>query len=292
MGKILLLDGFNLAFRSYYALPELTREDGFPTGAAHGWVKTLWRLEDAERPDQLAVFFDQGGSHRHLEALPDYKANRTEMPEALQQQLPVLRELTGMMGYPVISQEGVEADDLIASAARHLADQNNQVVIVSADKDLGQCVGGNITQLLPAPTANPRLGWRTLDAQGVEEKFGVPPSHVPDYLALVGDTSDNIPGVPGVGPKTAAKWIKEHGNLEAILSKAQDISPARFQNVLTENADRLRLNLKLVTLEFQHLPPPLERKPVDLPTLVTRLEELEMKQSATQAWERYGLGLG
>ncbi len=291
MTKVLLLDGYNLAFRSYYALPELTRADGFPTGAAHGWIKTIWKLEDSEQPDQLAVFFDEGGSRRHLEALPDYKANRTEMPEALQQQIPVLRELTSLMGYPVSSIEGIEADDLIASAAKHLGAQGHRVVIVSADKDLGQCVGGTITQLLPAPTANPRLGWRALNEKGVEEKFGVPPRLVPDYLALVGDSSDNIAGLKGVGPKTAAKWLREYGSLEGVLQAGQ-LNPVRFREQVMESTERLRLNLRLVTLEYQHTPPSLERQSVNVPALVEKLEELEMKQSATQAWERYGLGLG
>lgn len=290
MGKVLLLDGYNLAFRSYYALPELTRADGFPTGAAHGWIKTLWKLEDLERPDVTAVFFDEGGSTRHLAVLPEYKANRSEMPEALETQMPILRELTELMGYPIVSDRGVEADDLIASAAHKLSPQH-EVVIVSADKDLGQCVRGNVRQLLPAPTANPRLGWRSLDAAGVEAKFGVAPERVPDYLALVGDISDNIPGLAGVGPKTASKWLKAYGNLEGILSHADAIKPPRFQSLITSEADKLRMNLQLVTLETNHAVPPFEVKTVKLQALVTKLEELEMQHSANQAWERYGLGL-
>lgn len=159
MRKILLVDGYNLLFRSYYALPDLTRSDGLPTGALHGWIKAMWKLEDLEQPDVIAVFFDAGASERHVAVLPDYKANRDETPEALEQQAPIVRQLTEMLGYPVRSQPGIEADDLIGAAAKQLCEQGDSVVIVSADKDLAQCVNANVSQLLPAPTANPRLGW-------------------------------------------------------------------------------------------------------------------------------------
>ncbi|WOO41881.1 5'-3' exonuclease [Rubellicoccus peritrichatus] len=292
MSKILLLDGFNLAFRSYYGLPDLTRSDGFPTGAIHGWVKTLWKLEDMESPDLVVVFFDEGGSDRHQELLPDYKANRDEMPEALSQQLPYLRQVAELIGFPVVSREGVEADDLIASAARRFTEAGDNVVIVSADKDLGQCVGQSISQLLPAPTANPRLGWRRLDSAGVEKKFGVPPAQVPDYLALVGDVSDNIPGIQGVGPKTATKWLLAHESIDGILENADQLTPPRFREKVAESAELLKLNLKLVTLEFDHDVGVLEKQAPKTNELVKLLEEMEMGQSASLAWDRYGLGLG
>ncbi len=291
MAKVLLLDGFNLAFRSYYALPDLTRSDGVPTGALHGWVKTLWKLEDMERPDCLVVFFDEGGSDRHLELLAEYKANRTEMPEALQQQMEPIRQLTRLMGYPVISQRGVEADDLIASAARQLASPEQQVVVVSADKDLAQLVNGHIRQLLPAPTANPRLGWRRLDHEGVVKKFGVTPEQIPDYLAMVGDASDNIPGIAGVGPKTAARWIAEYGNIEGVLAHAADIKPPRFQQILPASAQLLELNLQLVRLRDSFEIPEITVEPPNTPALTDFLDSMEMKSAAAQAQDRYGLGL-
>ncbi|MGE9293985.1 MAG: 5'-3' exonuclease, partial [Puniceicoccales bacterium] len=249
MAKVLLLDGFNLAFRSYYALPDLTRSDGVPTGALHGWVKTLWKLEDMERPDRIAVFFDEGGSDRHLQLLPEYKANRDEMPEPLRLQMDSIREITRLMGYPVISQRGVEADDLIASAARRLQASPERIVVVSADKDLAQLVDEQTHQLLPAPTANPRLGWRRLDPDGVVKKFGVTAAQIPDYLALVGDTADNIAGIAGVGPKTAAKWINAYGGIDGVLENAAEISPPRFRQVLPDSGELLRRNLKLVRLK-------------------------------------------
>lgn len=291
MSKILLVDGYNLMFRSYYALPDLTRSDGVPTGALHGWIKAMWKLEDLEQPDVIAVFFDEGGSDRHLEILPDYKANRDETPEALQQQVPVIRKMTELLGYPVRSQVGIEADDLIGSAARAFAGKVDEVVIVSADKDLAQMVGQGVTQLLPAPTANPRLGWRKLDVDGVKSKFGVGPELVPDYLALIGDSSDNIPGLKGCGPKTASKWLVEYGSLDGVLENAGTIKPPRFQELLPASADDLRRNVQLVTLETHHDIGELKRGQVALQPLIELLEEMEMKQSANQAHERYGLGL-
>ncbi len=285
--KTLLLDGFNLAFRSYYAMPELTRQDGFPTGALHGWIKTLWKLQDMESPHQTAVFLDEGGSQRHQEIQADYKANRADMPEALRQQMPVLREMAACMGLPVVTRSGIEADDLIASAAKAEADSGNEVVIVSADKDFGQCVGGRITQLLPAPTANPRLGWRKLDADGVRQKFGVPPERVPDYLALVGDTADNILGLPGVGPKTAAKWILQYGDLARILELAGEVQPRRFQIPMIENRERLRTNLQMVTLETHHAVGDLASGSVRLEGLCALLDAYEMRRSKEEALKRH-----
>lgn len=246
--KWLLVDGFNLAFRSHFGMERvgLRRPDGFPTGALHGWVRTFWSLEDSEKPDRTVVFFDLGGSERHLAALPDYKAQRDETPEDLDRQIPEIKRLTLLMGYRSIEQHGVEADDLLASAARRLAQAQHEVVIVSADKDFGQCVGGPITQLVPPPTANPAIGWRRLDPAAVKEKFGVSPECIPDYLALVGDTSDNIPGLRGVGPKTAAKWIAQYGNLEAVLAAADTLEPARFREQVVAEANRIRINLSLV----------------------------------------------
>ncbi|MBC2594685.1 5'-3' exonuclease [Ruficoccus amylovorans] len=291
MAKVLLLDGFNLAFRSYYALPELTRSDGVPTGALHGWVKTLWKLEDMERPDRLAVFFDEGGSDRHLELLPEYKANRDEMPEALRAQMASIREITRLMGYPVISRCGVEADDLIASAARKWASPQERVVVVSADKDLAQLVNGEIHQLLPAPTANPRLGWRRLDGDGVVKKFGVTAAQIPDYLALVGDAADNIAGIAGVGPKTAANWIGAYGDIAGVLAAATEIKPPRFREILPASAELLRRNLELVRLCDDFEIPEVQIEAPHTAELSDFLASMEMKTAAMQAHERYGLGL-
>ena len=287
MAKWLLLDGFNLAFRAFYGMPELTRADGFPTGALHGWVKTIWRLQDEEKPDAMLVFFDLGGSQDRLALHPDYKANRSEMPEPLQKQVPVIKDLTRAMGLVGVELDGVESDDLLASQAHALANAGHEVLIVSADKDFAQCVNERVKLLLPPPTANPKLGWRVLDAAGVVEKFGVPPAQIAEYLALIGDTSDNIHGISGVGPKTATKWFAEFKTLEGIISHAAELKPERFREVVAQQADALRLNLRLTTL---HLASPLlmvgPGEPA-APKLFALLESLEMKSCLADARGRY-----
>ena len=286
--KWLLVDGFNLAFRSHYGMERvgLRRPDGFPTGALHGWIRTLWSLEDGEKPDRSAVFFDLGGSERHLAALPDYKAQREDTPPDLELQIPEIKRLTALMGFRVVEQRGVEADDLLAAAARVLAAEGHEVVIVSADKDFGQCVGGPIVQLVPPPTANPALGWRRLDTAGVTEKFGVPPARIPDYLALVGDTSDNIPGLRGVGPKTAVKWLAEHGDLEGVLAAADRLEPARFREQVVAEAARIRINLGLVRFKDDYPFDPAERARPDDDGLEAFLAGMDMHASAKVAKRR------
>ncbi|MGE9291864.1 MAG: 5'-3' exonuclease, partial [Puniceicoccales bacterium] len=287
MGKTLLLDGFNLAFRSFYAVPELTRGDGFPTNALHGWVKTIWRLRDLYPEAGVIAFFDLHGDREREALLPEYKANRTEMPEALRKQFPEIRRVTGLMGIGVVESSGVEADDLIASAARSLSEKGEESLIVSADKDLAQCVGGSVAQLLPPPTANPRLGWRTLDEKAVQEKFGVRPDQIADYLALVGDNADNIPGLAGVGPKTASNWLRSYGTLEGILQNSGRLKPPRFQSKVGEEKENLLRNQKLTRLNDQH-PVSLEPVAVDVAGLREFFLEMDMKNSAAEVDKRFG----
>jgi DNA polymerase-1 len=288
MAKWLLVDGFNLAYRCFFAIPELSRADGFPTNALHGWVKSLWRLSDQEKPDGCLVFFDLGGAMDRLALLPEYKAQREEMPEALSKQIPIIKDLTRAMGLGGIEEDGVESDDLLASHAWSLARSGDQVLVVSSDKDFAQIVGERIRIMLPPPSANPKLGWRLVDESGVREKFGVPPSQIADYLALVGDTSDNIPGLGGVGPKTAAKWLGEFGSLEGVIAAADRIAPERFRQVLAASAGLLRRNLKVTTLNLSL--PPLPAKPgvVQAPLLYEILERMEMRSALAEARQRYG----
>jgi len=287
MARTLLLDGFNLAFRSYYAVPELNRSDGFPTNAIHGWVKTVWRLNDLYPDATVIAFFDLDGDREREALLPEYKANRSEMPEPLRKQIPEIRKVTELMGIGVIESSGVEADDLIASAAQLLADRGEEAIIVSADKDLAQCVTDGVTQLLPPPTANPRLGWRTLDASAVQEKFGVRPDQIADYLALVGDTSDNIPGLAGVGPKTASNWLRSYGTMEAIIQNAGRLKPPRFQAKVGEERENLLRNQKLTRLNQQH-EISLEAVRPDVARLGAFLDSMEMKKTTEEVAKRYG----
>lgn len=286
--KIALVDGFNLAFRAYYGMPELAREDGFPTGAIHGWVRQMWWVEDNIKADKVFVFFDLGGASRQLAIREDYKANRGETPEDLEKQVPVIKEWTRAAGYAGVERHGVEADDLIASYSHHLAEQGHDILIISADKDLAQLVNDQVHQMVPPPTANPKIGWRELDPVAVEEKFGVKPSQIADYLALIGDTSDNIPGLKGVGPKTASKWLVQYKTLEDIIAHCGELNPKRFQSLVYEEADSVRLNLKMTLLDRQlpiddddHVDP-------DPARAVEILREMEMGKSADDLLKRQG----
>jgi DNA polymerase-1 len=287
MAKWLLVDGYNMAFRAFYGMPELTRTDGFPTGALHGWVKTLWKLQDQEKPDGMVVFFDLGGSQDRLALHPEYKAQRKETPEPLERQIPVIKELTRAMGLVGVELDGVESDDLLAAEARRRAALGDDVLIVSADKDFAQCVDDRIRLLQPPPTANPKLGWRLLDAAGVAEKFGVPPAQIAEYLALIGDTSDNIPGIDGVGPKTAAKWFAEFGTLEGIIAAAGVLKPERFREVVARDAERLRLNLRLTTLNPVVMPPSVAPGQPQPAKLFELLAAMEMRSTLVDAQKRY-----
>lgn len=287
MAKWLLIDGFNLAYRCFFAIPELTRADGFPTNALHGWVKSLWKLHDQERPEAIVVFFDLGGASDKEALLPEYKAHREEMPEALVKQLPYVKSLTKALGFVGVEIEGIESDDLLASQARSLAAAGHDVLIVSSDKDFAQIVDDRIKILLPPPTANPKLGWRLLDAAGVVEKFGVPPSQIADYLALVGDTSDNIPGLEGVGPKTAAKWLQQYGSLEGVIEHAAELKPDRFQALVQSSVEHLRRNRCITTLNLAHPVIAAEKVAVRHDEVFRLLEELEMKTCLSDARKRY-----
>ena len=287
MSKWLLVDGYNMAFRAFYGMPELTRADGFPTGALHGWVKTMWRLQDQEKPDAMLVFFDLGGSQDRLALHPEYKAQRKDTPEPLEQQIPLIKELTRAMGLVGVELDGVESDDLVASQARMLANAGHDVLIVSADKDFAQCVDERIRILLPPPTANPKLGWRVLDVAGVVEKFGVPPATIAEYLALIGDTSDNIPGINGVGPKTAAKWFAEFKTLEGIIANAAQLKPERFRDAVANDAARLRLNRQLTTLRTESPLPHVGPGEPQVAKLFALLESMEMRSCAADARKRH-----
>jgi len=275
-------------YRCYFALPELTRADGFPTGALHGWVKGLWKLADQEKPEATLVFFDLGGAQDRLAIHPEYKAQRAEMPDALRQQIEPIKQLTRAMGLVGIEQHGVESDDLLAAQAVALAKAGHESIIVSSDKDFAQVVSDQIKIMLPPPSANPKLGWRLMDAAGVQEKFGVPPGQIADYLALIGDTSDNIPGIDGVGPKTASKWLAEFKTLEGVIAHAGELKPDRFRAPVAAEAEKLRRNLKLTTLNLALPTVAAEKTAPQTGELLRLLETFEMRSTLVEARTRYG----
>lgn len=236
-----LVDGSSYLFRAFHALPPLTTKTGQPTGAILGVANMLRRLISQYQPEFLVVVFDAKGKTFRHEQFSEYKANRPRMPDELATQIKPLHELIDLMGIPKLVIEGVEADDVIATLALQASSEGRRCLISSGDKDLAQLVNEHIL-------LEDTMQERTLDEEGVQNKFGVPPELIGDYLALVGDTSDNIPGVPGVGAKTAAKWLLQYGELKAIIDSAENIK-GKIGERLRENLDQLRLSRELVQLK-------------------------------------------
>ncbi|MDR2430094.1 MAG: hypothetical protein LBD14_04250 [Puniceicoccales bacterium] len=286
--KYVLVDGFNLAFRAYHAMPALTRRDGFPVGALHGWVRILWKLLDQETPCRLTVFFDKDGSRRHLALHAGYKANRAETPPALVAQIPELKAIAAHLGFALAEQSGVEADDLIASAAGALDAQGHSVRIASSDKDFAQCVNARVNLLVPPPAGAPKTGWTLLDADGVNARFGVSPERIVDYLALTGDTVDNIEGIPGVGPKTAVAWLAKHGDLDGVLKDADAIEPPRFRPILRDSAALLQRNRELIAFRRDFQGDWDATAPVDATAARAFFERMEMRSSLLEFERRHG----
>jgi len=235
-----LVDGSGYLFRAYHALPPLSTSAGEPTGAIYGVANMLRKLVDDYDPEHVAVVFDARGPTFRDELFDQYKATRPPMPEDLAVQVEPLKELVKAMGLPLLEVRGVEADDVIGTLVRQAREKGFDVVVSTSDKDLAQLVDDHVTLV------NTMSGSQ-LDPAGVEKKFGVPPERVVDYLALVGDTSDNIPGVPKVGPKTAAKWLNEYGSLDAIIEHADDIK-GKVGESLREHLEQLELSRQLAVI--------------------------------------------
>ena len=240
--KIFLIDGSSYLYRAFHAMPPLTTSTGLPTGAVKGVTNMLRNLRK-ENPDSyyLSIFDAKGKNFRH-EIYKDYKANRPPMPEDLREQLSPLKEICNAMGMPVIEIPNVEADDVIATLAVMGSQQGMPMVISSLDKDLMQLVEDPLVKMMN--TMNNQI----YDVAGVEEKFGVHPTQIVDYLAIVGDTSDNIPGVPKVGPKTAVKWLSEFKNLQGIIDNADLLTGVVGQN-FRDSIQDLDRSVELVTLK-------------------------------------------
>src|SRR6267142_2354347 len=235
-----LIDGSGFIFRAYHALPPLTRKsDGLPTGAVAGFCNMLWKLlEDTkagDKPSHLAVIFDAGSKTFRNDMYTEYKANRSEPPDDLIPQFPLTRDAVRAFGVACVEKPGFEADDLIATYCRLAREAGVKVTIVSSDKDLMQLIHDGKVEMLD-PMKNRRIG-----PAEVIEKFGVPPEKIIDVQALIGDSIDNVPGVPGIGVKTAAKLIAEFGDLETLLSRAGEIKQDKRRQTLIDNADQARL---------------------------------------------------
>ena len=243
---LFLVDGSGYIFRAYHALPPLTRKsDGLQVNAVLGFCNMLWKLVaemKADRPTHLAVVFDKSEKTFRTEFYPQYKAHRPDLPEDLRPQFPLIRDAVRAFEIPCLEQAGFEADDLIATYARLACEAKATTTIVSSDKDLMQLVGNGVTMY--DTMKDKRIG-----AAEVMEKFGVGPDKVIEVQALIGDSSDNVPGVPGIGVKTAAQLIGEYGDLETLLKRAGEIKQDKRRQSLIDNAEIARISKKLVTLD-------------------------------------------
>jgi DNA polymerase-1 len=240
MPVMLLVDGSSYLYRAYHALPNLTGPGGFPTGAIHGFIAMLNKLRADINAEHAACVFDAKGKTFRDDWYPEYKANRSPMPDDLVKQIEPIHEAVKLLGWPVLEVPGIEADDAIGTLARRAAESGHSVVVSTGDKDLAQLVGERVTLINT-------MNGETLDVAGVQAKFGVPPQRIVDFLTLVGDSVDNVPGVDKVGPKTAAKWITEHGSLDGVVAAAGSIGGAVGEN-LKRALDWLPMGRKLVTV--------------------------------------------
>src|SRR6202451_1297240 len=246
---VFLVDGSGYIFRAYHALPPISRKsDGLQLNAVFGFCNMLWKLlrdmRPEDRPTHLAVVFDKSEKTFRSESYPEYRAHRPDPPDDLRPQFKYIREAVQASDLPCLEQDGFEADDLIATYVREACEAGATATIVSSDKDLMQLV--NDCVVLFDTMKDKKIG-----RAEVIEKFGVPPEKVIEVQALIGDSTENVPGVPGIGVKTAAQLIGEYGDLETLLTRASEIKQEKRRQSLIENADNARLSKKLVTLDDQ-----------------------------------------
>ena len=239
---MLLVDGSSYLYRAFHAMPDLRAPDGFPTGAIHGFVAMMNWLRERYPAEHAVCVFDAKGRTFRDDWYPEYKAQRAPMPEPLAQQIPPIHEVVRLLGWPVLEVPGIEADDAIGTLARVAAQSGHQVLISTGDKDLAQLVNERVTLMNTMAKPPERL-----DTLGVKAKFGVPPQRIVDYLTLIGDTVDNVPGVDKVGPKTAVKWLAEFDSLDGIVAAADSFKGATGDN-LRKALDWLPLGRKLITV--------------------------------------------
>ena len=268
-----LVDGSSYLFRAYYALPDLRNSKGEATGAIRGVISMIKKLEKDFPESLVVVVFDAPGRTFRDELFEDYKANRSSTPDDLKEQIQPIKDLVVAMGFPLICMEGVEADDVIGTYSLMAGDAGQTVLISTGDKDMAQLVNESVT-LVNTMTET------MMDRDGVIEKFAVPPELIIDYLALMGDTVDNIPGVPKVGPKTAAKWLNEFGSLESLIYRASEIKGKVGDN-LRNSLEQLPLSKALTTIKTDVEVPislkDLKRDPADRDHLLKEFGRLEFK---------------
>ena len=280
--QLILVDGSSYLFRAFHALPPLVNSRGQPTGAVKGVINMIRSLMKEYPESLVAVVFDAKGKTFRNEIYTEYKAHRPPMPDDLRSQIQPIHDIVAAMGLPLLVIEGVEADDVIGTLANQATAQAMDTLVSTGDKDLAQLATGHVTLM------NTMTGEK-LDPEAVEAKFGIPPNRIIDYLALVGDKADNIPGVPGVGPKTAVKWLVEHGSMEGVIENAESIG-GKIGERLRENIEQLRLSYELATIKLDVKlpfgPDSLKRNEEDKQKLFDIFSLLEFKTWITELEEQ------
>lgn len=277
---MLLVDGHYYLYRSYFAIRGLTNSRGEPTNAIYGFSKALRKMVADVEPVRAAVIWDSGLPERRTTLQPEYKQNRPSMPDEMRPQEEWLQAHVPLFGLASLSCPNTEADDLIASYACKAVAEGAEVVIATNDKDIMQLASDRIVIYSTAKADAEAKGFALLGVDAIRKKWGVEPHQIADVLALTGDSSDNIPGVPGVGAKTAAKLIGQFGSLESVLEKLADVRPERLQQKLVEARDLVEANRQMVALDTDlELPAPLDALAVSprYPELIAALRDCEFK---------------
>ncbi|MBL1294469.1 MAG: DNA polymerase I [Thiotrichales bacterium] len=279
---LILVDGSSYLYRAFHALPPLTNSHGEPTGTVFGCINMIKRLLQDYQPEHMAVIFDAKGKTFRDDLYAEYKAHRPPMPDELRVQIEPIHAWVKAMGLPLLNIEGVEADDVIGTLALQASALGIKTVISTGDKDLAQLVDEHIT-LINTMTN------KVMDRPAVEEKFGVGPELIIDYLSLVGDSVDNVPGVPGVGPKTAAKWLNQYGSLDEVIANADSVK-GKIGEKLRANLDQLPLSRSLVTLkcdvELGVTPTTLNIEPMKISQIREIYQRMEFKRMLKEALEQ------
>ena len=291
---VLIIDGHSMAFRAFYALPpdNFVTATGQHTNAVYGFVSMLTRLLETERPTHVAVAFDVSRHSFRSEEYPEYKGTREATPEEFKGQVELIREVLDAMGIVSLSREGFEADDILATLAHRASQQGATVLVVSGDRDSFQTVTDSVTVLYPGTGPG---DLRRMTPEAIEAKYGVPPHRYPEIAAIVGETSDNLPGVPGVGPKTAAQWINKYDGLDNLLARADEIGGKRGA-ALREHMDDVvrnrRLNRLLTDMDLEVTPADLARRATDVEAIDRLFDSLEFGRLRVKVREVAGIGMG
>ncbi len=281
-GRLLVVDGLAVAYRAFFAIRGLSTRDGRPTNALFGFVKMLRRLDEAWRPTHWGVVFDGGLPASRLTLLPEYKAQRPPMPDALKGQLDACRRYLRIARVSEMTLPDEEADDAIASVARQAEKTMDETLIATGDKDMYQLVNAR-TRLVPV-SGNERVAW---GPDEIVAKTGVAPERIVDWLALVGDSADNIPGVPGIGPKTAARLLNEFGSLANLLAQAESLRDPKTKASLVACRERALRNVEMIRLRTDAAPAVVweqwVREEPDPVALVKFFEEMEFDSLAAES---------